>query len=365
MLKVRIFESIGDFTLDVDLVLSGEGVTAIYGPSGSGKTTLLRCIAGLIDASVGEVVISDVIWRNEANNLPTCKRSIGYVFQGESLLRHLDVESNLAYALKRSSTRLASDDIEHIYDILELRPLLQRKPSALSGGEYQRVAIARALLINPSLILMDEPLASLDNSRKREIIPYLKRVNASLNVPILYVSHSLDEIAQLADYIVVLRAGKVTVQGELKEVLSRLEGPLISDLDTGQDLGAVLDVVVSEKEQQWGMDRVSLYRDSSVDGIDVWLRDTGLPVGSKVRVRILAKDISLATQRHTDTSVQNILPSKVEGIADDVEKGFAIVRLRLGNDALLARVTKKSVAQLELTQGQLVWAQIKSVALLQ
>ena len=236
----------------------------------------------------------------------------------------------------------------------------------MSGGERQRVAIARTLLMAPSLLLLDEPLASLDFGRKKELIPYLKQLKTELDIPIIYVSHSADEVAQLADHIVVLGNGKILTQGPLSETLARLGFPLA----LGDETGVVFNARVLEKEEKWYMERVSFGGDIDGDGDETkggefWLKDSGQPVGSDHRVRILARDVSLAREKHENTSIQNILPALIDSIAEDHQKGYVLIRLKVGGTAILARITLKSADRLALAPGEQVWAQIKSVALLQ
>ena len=201
--------SYSGFALDVDLALPGRGISAIYGASGSGKTSLLRCIAGL-DRAVGQLCVNGEVWQDESHFLPPHQRSLGYVFQEASLFAHLTVRGNLDYGLNRLAPAQRKVSLDHALDLLGIAHLMERKPEGLSGGERQRVAIARALLTSPRLLLMDEPLAALDLPRKREILPYLERLHTELDIPLLYVSHSPDELARLADHLVVLELGPPT-----------------------------------------------------------------------------------------------------------------------------------------------------------
>jgi ABC-type sulfate/molybdate transport systems ATPase subunit len=220
------------FTLDVDLELPSRGITALFGHSGSGKTTLLRCIAGLERPSNGYLAIDGALWQDDASFLPTHRRPIGYVFQEASLFPHLSVQGNLDYGAKRCGCRPTSADFQKVIDLLGIGALLDRKPDRLSGGERQRVAIARALLTAPRLLLMDEPLAALDLARKNEILPYLERLHDELEIPVLYVSHAPDEVARLADHLVVMDGGSAVAQGPLADVLSRIDLPIRLRLKT-------------------------------------------------------------------------------------------------------------------------------------
>jgi len=341
------------FSLDVDLDLPGRGVTALFGPSGSGKTTLLRCIAGLERARDGRLRFKGELWQDGGRWLPPHRRPIGYVFQEASLFPHLNVLGNLRYGQRRSRDR-TEVSLEQAIELLGIGHLLQRSPERLSGGERQRVAIARALAVGPRLLLMDEPLAALDAARKREILPYLERLHDALDIPLLYVSHAADEVARLADHLVLLEAGRVRAQGPLAATLARLDLPIA----LGDQPGVVLDAVLAERDPAWHLARIEFA------GGSLWTRDTGLAPGRRVRVRVLARDVSLARQRSEGSSIQNQLPGTVDALAEDEHLGLALVWLRVGDSLLLARVTRRAVAELAIAPGQAVWAQVKSVALL-
>ncbi|MCW8194505.1 molybdenum ABC transporter ATP-binding protein [Proteobacteria bacterium 005FR1] len=363
------------FTLDVDLSIPGQGITAFFGHSGSGKTTLLRCIAGLEHAQQGRLIVNGETWQDDNTFLPTHQRPLGYVFQEASLFPHLTAMGNLKYAMKRAhrhslgpegrhsphlrhsgegrNPQNEGNQLDHITHLLGIQHLLTRHPHQLSGGERQRVAIARALLINPRLLLMDEPLASLDLARKQEIMPYLEALHRELSIPILYVSHSIDEVARLADHLVALDQGKVIAAGPLGETLASVD----SRLDLGEETGVVWEATVEEIDRQWHLARANF------GGGDLWLRDSGLEVGQRIRVRILANDVSLALERHEDSSILNILPATVTEIASGTE-GAALVKLDVKGFALVAKLTRRSVAHLDLLGGKPVWGQLKSVALI-
>jgi molybdate transport system ATP-binding protein len=342
------------FSLDVDLALPSTGITALFGHSGSGKTTLLRAIAGLERVPGGRLVVAGEVWQDAAIFLPTHRRPIGYVFQEASLFPHLTVRGNLDYGIKRTDRRPASADFSHIVDLLGIAPLLDRKPDRLSGGERQRVAIARALLTQPRLLLMDEPLAALDLARKEEILPYLEQLHEELKIPVLYVSHAPDEVARLADHLVALDAGRVVAAGPLAETLARTDLPI----RLGEDAGVVLDAVVAAHDPQWHLARVDF------PGGGLWVRDKGIPLGRHVRVRILARDVSLALEKIEGTSIVNSLPAQVSALGDDAHPALCLVRLDCGGVPLLARLTHRSAAALALTPGMHVWVQIKAVALI-
>jgi molybdate transport system ATP-binding protein len=340
------------FTLDLRVELPGRGITGVYGPSGSGKTTLLRCIAGLLRAR-GTLRVQGETWQDAATFLPPHKRSVGYVFQEHCLFPHLKARGNLDYALRRAPARGRAVRLDQAIALLGIEDLLERYPHQLSGGESQRVAIARALLIKPRLLLMDEPLSALDAARKREILPYLERLRAELAIPVLYVSHALEEIARLADHLLVLNRGQAIADGPLRDVLTRLD--LATRLE--EDAGAVLPARVVARDREWGLLRIAF------PGGTLWLRDGGEMIGSPARVRILARDVSLALQAHTDTSALNLLPGSISALTAE-NAAMCLARIDIGESALLARVTRRSVAQLGLEPGKAVWAQIKSAAII-
>lgn len=340
------------FSLDVDLTLPSRGVTALFGHSGSGKTTMLRCIAGLERPSSGRLCVNGDIWQDATHWLPTHKRPIGYVFQEASLFSHLSVMSNLRYGMRRS---LGADSInlEQAIELLGIAHLLERKPDALSGGERQRVGIARALAITPRLLLMDEPMAALDLKRKQEILPYLERLHDELDIPIIYVSHSPDEVARLADHLVVMEDGKVLASGALSDTLARLDLPI----SQGENAGTILDGRVGEVDAKWHLVRVDFA------GGHLWVRDQGIEAGRHVRVRVLARDVSLALDP-SHSSIQNVLQGEVDALGDDEHPGLALVRVKVGSAFFLSRLTKRAIDALNITAGSQIWVQIKSGALL-
>ncbi len=349
------------FTLDVDLGLPGTGVTALFGHSGSGKTSLLRCIAGLERAGTGELRFKGETWQSGRQFVPPHRRPIGYVFQEASLFSHLSARGNLDYAVKRAPRKVERPvAFDQAVQLLGIERLLERRPDQLSGGERQRVAIARALLIQPRLLLMDEPLAALDMPRKLEILPYLEGLKRELDLPIIYVSHAPDEVARLADYLVAMEDGKAVATGTLEETLSRLDFPL----HLGEEAGVVLEGLVAERDREWRLARVVF------DGGEVWLRDSGHAVHSEVRVRILARDISLAKERQAESSIVNALPATIVEIITDEHAGLALVRLQVKDERsgdssfLVSRVTRRSAHLLGLHEGMPIWAQIKSVAVI-
>ncbi|MDD2273094.1 MAG: molybdenum ABC transporter ATP-binding protein [Desulfuromonadaceae bacterium] len=342
------------FTLDLDLDLPGRGLTAIFGHSGSGKTTLLRCIAGLERAEQGYLSFNGEVWQDQKTFLPTYKRPLGYVFQEASLFPHLTVLRNLRYGLTRSKAE-QNISLDHAIELLGIGALLERKPERLSGGERQRVGIARALAVSPRILLMDEPLAALDLARKQEVLPYLERLRDELEIPILYVTHSPDEVGRLANHLVALAGGSVVAQGLLAETLSRIDLPI----RLGEERGVVLEGIVSERDEEWHLERVEF------PGGFLWMRDRSTPLGHTVRVRIPSGGISLSRLPQQDSSILNTLAGVVEAIGEDDHPAHSLVRVRVGESVLLARITKRSAAALELRRGLPVWAQVKSVAVAQ
>jgi molybdate transport system ATP-binding protein len=345
----------GGFTLDVAFDLPGRGVTAIFGVSGSGKTSLLRCIAGLERADSGRLMVNGELWQDDASGafLPVHRRPLGFVFQDASLFAHLDVRRNLDYGRSRTPVAQRRVSLEQAVELLGIAPLMERRPDTLSGGERQRVAIARALATSPRLLLMDEPLAALDLQRKAEVLPYLEKLHAELDIPILYVSHAPDEVARLADHLLLLDAGRVTAAGPTRELLTRLDLPLAH----GDAAAAVLAATVTHLEPDWQLAHLAF------PGGQISLPSQMLQPGQSVRVRIQARDVSLSLQRQEGSSVLNVFAATVTGLADD-SPGQLMVSLDVGGSTLLARITRKSAAELQLQPGSPVFAQVKGVAVL-
>ena len=359
---IRLRLARAGFVLDVNLHLPGRGITVLFGPSGSGKTTLLRCVAGLEragDAPDAHVTLGGVVWQDAASGVfvPTWQRALGYVFQEASLLEHLDVRQNLAFALRGGrGNATAHAGPQEAIALLGIGHLLDRRVDTLSGGERQRVAIARALARQPRVLLLDEPLAALDRTRKQEILPWLEALRDRLQIPMLYVTHAMDEVARLADTLVLLEDGRVRACGPVAEVM-------VQHLSAGGDeAGALLEATVRGRDAAWQLAEVVF------DGGSLWLRDSAvLHPGRAVRVRVLARDVSLALAAPAGTSIQNQLACTVESITPDVHPSqvLVLVRLRCGTATVLARITARSAAQLDLAVGRAVWALVKSVALVE
>jgi molybdate transport system ATP-binding protein len=358
------------FNLAVDLNIPAQGVTAIYGASGSGKTSLLRCIAGLEKVKDCELKFREQIWQSRKKFVPTHQRAIGYVFQEASLFPHLTAGANLAYALKRARRGKALTSLDEVVELLGLVNLLDQYPDQLSGGERQRVAIARALLINPQLLLMDEPLSSLDHHRKQELLPYLERICHQFNVPVIYISHSLWEVSLLADHIVMLEAGRITKSENFLQAINSPDFPISQQ----ENISSLLQCKVMEHNQKWGLTRFTLKgmeakgtAENLLKGKEaehsLWLQQCDLAPGKEVRLNILASDVSLSLNHHADTSISNILPVIIMTM-EPLQHGLLMVQLQLGDAILRAKLTQRSVDRLGLDLGQKVWAQVKSAALI-
>lgn len=414
MIEARLRLPRRGFTLHVELALPERGVSALYGPSGCGKTTVLRALAGL-ERAAGRVALGPLVWQDDATGhfVPTHRRELGYVIQEAALFPHLDVRRNLDYGLKRIPAGGRRIALEQVIELLGIGHLLARRPATLSGGERQRVAIARALAVSPRLLLMDEPLAALDAARKAEVLPYLERLHRELALSIVYVSHAVDEVARLADHVVLMQAGRVVGEGALGETLARLDLPL----PLGEEAGVVLEAVVGARDAPWHLVRLDVGGVSGAQapggagpfegadaaaegaalaqeptervaslteegrwsaeaaralpspaplrtGTGLWARDQGQPLGSAVRVRVLARDVSLARTAQTGTSIGNQWQGTVEALADDVHPALTLVRVRVGRVPLLARLSRRSAHALALEVGTPVWAQVKTVALM-
>ena len=358
MIHTRLKLKYSGFTLDVDLQLPGRGVTALYGHSGSGKTTCLRCIAGLERAEQGFIQVNDEVWQDSDQRIfvPPHKRALGYVFQEASLFPHLSVLANLEFGLKRIPRQQRRVDMAHATELLGIGHLLDRHPQHLSGGERQRIGIARALLTSPRLLLMDEPLAALDSQRKSEILPYLERLHDEVDIPVLYVSHAQDEVARLADHIVLLSDGKALASGPIGETLARLDLPLA----LGDDAGVVINGAVSAYDDHYQLLTLQL----PASTLHMRVAHAPLAVGKALRIKVQARDVSLSLQAEEHSSILNRLPVTVTQEISADNSAHVLVRLDAGGTPLLARITRFSRDQLQLHPGQRLWAQIKAVAVL-
>ena len=353
-IQVQFYLKHGTFSLDLQLDLPATGITVISGVSGSGKTLFLRCMAGLESVQRGFCRVNDTLWLDTEQNyqLATHKRPLAYVFQEARLFPHLSVLENINYGRKRSLAAQALP-VDKIIQLLQIRHLLDRQPAKLSGGEKQRVAIARALAVNPQVLLMDEPLSALDQAHKQEILPYLRALATELRLPILYVTHSPQEVTQLADYLVLMEAGQVLASGDLQAVLTRLDLPLAQS----QRASSVLQAEVVAFDEAFQLLTVQF------SGGRLHLPHVGLAVASQIRLRIYARDISLSLSPTGSMTVLNHLPAQIKGLVHNA-MGSSTLRLQVGEDYLLAHLTRKAVNLLDLQVGQHVYLDIKTAAIL-
>ncbi len=351
VLALEVRQSYGAFRLAAAFE-AGPGITALFGRSGAGKTTLIEAVAGLLRPEAGRITLQGECLFDSARGifLPPARRRLGYVFQDARLFPHLSVRENLLFGRRYAPRGAPGPEMAEVVELLGLSPLLARGPGRLSGGERQRVALGRALLSKPRMLLMDEPLASLDGPRKQEILPYLERLrDGPLSLPILYVSHAVDEVARLADRLVLLQEGEVRAQGPLMEVLS---DPAAVPLLGVREAGAVIEAEVLAH---------------APDGLTTLETSAGLlelpgvlaPPGSRLRLRVLAQDVILSLTRPEGLSSVNVLPVRVEHVHPGDGPGAAIA-LRAGGDRLLARVTGRAVAEMGLAPGLDCYAILKA-----
>jgi molybdate transport system ATP-binding protein len=351
MLDVHVIRQQGDFQVDVAFCSSDVGVTALFGRSGAGKTSVVNMVAGLVRPDAGHIVVNGRTLFDAARgrHTPPDKRRMGYIFQDGRLFPHLSVSANLTYGMRLTPPSERHVALDDVVDLLGIGHLLHRRPARLSGGEKQRVAIGRALLTSPALLLMDEPLASLDRSRKAEVMPFLSRLCGELSTPILYVSHSLEEVLNLADTMVLLDDGRVAASGPIEDVMNR---PDLQRLTGAEDLGTVIATTVDAH-----LDGLSRLRFA---GGTLWVPRVGARRGNRLRVHIGARNVAIALQAPPETSIQNILPGKVNAITQGPGE-LLDIHLDVGCP-LLARITPRALQALALTSGKEVYALVKSVA---
>jgi molybdate transport system ATP-binding protein len=343
-----------DFELQIDSRFPDSGITALFGPSGSGKTTLLRCIAGLERVPGAQLRFNDETWQDEKAFLPTHRRRVGYVFQEASLFPHLTTRDNLSFGLRRVPAAQRRVQLDEAVTFMGLSDLLVRRPHEMSGGQRQRIAIARALLTSPQLLLMDEPLSSLDLTSRGDLLPHLERLHDELSIPIVYVTHDINEVMRVADHIGLLDAGRMTALGPIHELLTRPDLPLIH-LDQA---GSILDGIIAQHDAHFHLSYVD------VPGGRLAISLKSAPIGKAVRVRIEARDVSLAIRPPQQSSITNILPARVLDVIADRDPAQQLVRIDVGGKTLLARITQRSAFQLAIEPGTQLYAQIKSVALM-
>lgn len=351
MLELNFTQTLGNHRLHLDEVLPGKGITAVFGVSGAGKTSLINAISGLTRPEAGRIVLNNRVLMDADKSfyLAPEKRRIGYVFQDARLFPHYRVRGNLKYGMAKSM----ATQFDKLVELLGIHDLLDRFPSSLSGGEKQRVAIGRSILTAPELMLLDEPLASLDIPRKRELIPYLQRLAREINIPMLYVSHSLEEILHLADKVLVLDGGNVKAFGDLEEVWS---SSVMHPWLPKEEQSSVLNVTVLDHHPHYAMTALAL------DGQHLWVNKLDKPIRSALRIRIRASDISLALEPPIKSSIRNVLRVRVAECLD--EKGQVEVQLEAGSRILWARISPWARDELSIKPGMWLYAQIKSVAIM-
>jgi molybdate transport system ATP-binding protein len=355
MLRVSVRRRRGDFTLQADFAAPTPGVTALFGRSGSGKTTLVDIISGLLSPDEGEVRLGDTLLTDtrQAASLAVERRRIGYVFQDARLFPHLSVTGNLRYGAERAGPETPVIVFDEVVSLLGLGGLLQRRPQGLSGGEKQRVALGRALLSQPQLLLLDEPLGSLDLARRQEVLPYLEALRDRLLIPMVYVSHEFEEVLRLATHLVLLDAGRVVMEGPVSEVSLRAELRSI----VGPDLtGSVLEGVVTAVNEAAGV------ADLAVGSGTLRLSLRGAAPGTRLRLQLLARDVILSTREIAGLSVRNAVCGTIAEIAAD-EQDTVLVSVDIGGAIILARITRAALAALGLHTGQPIWALVKAVSM--
>ena len=352
MIEIAVKATRGDFTLSATLSSAG-GVTALFGPSGAGKSTVIAMIAGLIRPATGRIVLNDRVLFDSATqvHVPAHQRRIGVVFQEDRLFPHLSVKHNLVYGMWFNKHRRAS--LPEVIELLGLEALLDRAPLTLSGGEKQRVSLGRALLTAPELLLLDEPLSNLDPLRRLEILPYLELLRDHKKIPMVYVSHTVEEVVRLADHVVVLDRGAIIANGATQSVLNNSDlWPIFGE----QDAGSIVAARILSHDAGQGLTHLALGDEKLIVPLI-----TGA-AGSEVRLRVLARDVAVATTRPTQISIRNLLSGTVTSITLD-KSSSAEIKIAAGGATLMARITQASVKDLNLTVGQPVYALLKAVAM--
>jgi len=357
-IKAKFALAFKGFELDVDIQVPARGVIALFGPSGSGKSTVLRCLAGLERAPQGLMRLAGTVWQDENNGVfvPTHQRSLGYVFQEPRLFNHLTVRGNLEFGYKRTPVPERCIEWTQVIELLNLSHLLGRRPQRLSLGEQQRVAIGRALLASPKVLLMDEPLASLDQQRKNEVLPFIRKLHDELDIPVVYVSHSLDEILQITDTLVLMSKGRNVATGSLQQLCGELQ---LSEY-LGDMAGAVIETRINQHEAEFGLSRLMF------DGGELYVPLQNAEINTPLRVHVLARNVGISLAKpEVMTSILNMLPATVVEVdVPDVDKHTVQVKLDIGVP-LLANISRKSLHNLRLQPGQRVFALIKAVSLAQ
>lgn len=354
MLNINIEKQLGQLQLKVYTHLPLQGVTAVFGRSGAGKTSLVNLLGGLTSPDKGEISLGDtLLFKHKTVNLPPEKRRIGYVFQEARLFPHYSVKGNLTYGMRHKAPEL----FDKVVSLLGIEKLLSRYPCTLSGGEKQRVAIGRALLTSPQMLLMDEPLASLDLPRKRELLPYLQTLAQELKLPIVYVSHSLDEILQLADHMLVLHQGKMIAQGPLTQVWNSEQMRSWVPL---QELSSLLSARISDRHPDYPMTRLLMD-----DGNQLWVSGQLPPTHKQLKVRIQANHVSVCTEEPKGSSIRNLLKGKIKELYPSDNGEQIQLKIALGKEELWANITPWACDELQLAPEKAIYAQIKGVTMTQ
>jgi molybdate transport system ATP-binding protein len=354
MLNVSVIKQRGSFTLRADFQAPTPGIVALFGRSGCGKTTTINILAGLLAPDAGRVELDSRILEDTgaAIRVPAEERCMGYVFQDSRLFPHFNVLGNLRYGLKRAQRTTRAIELEQIVALLGLESLLKRRPHQLSGGERQRVSLGRALLSQPRLLLLDEPLASLDVARREEVLPYLEKLRDTLSIPMVYVSHQFDEVLRLATHVVLMDAGRVLAQGPLSQISVLPELRSIVGPDA---VGAVVEGTVTR------LDAENLMTELRVGRGTLYVSVANAQVGARVRVQLLARDIILATQPPQGLSVRNALAGTIVQVEPDEQQAM-LVTVDIGGEKVLSRVTRHAAAELQLRAGREVWVLVKAVS---
>ena len=351
MLHIDVKKQLGTLPLEAHLDIPSQGVTALFGLSGSGKSSLINLVSGLINPDEGVISLNDRELFNSAENVcvPINQRNIGYVFQDARLFPHYTVNGNLRYGMKNTS----KDEFNYIVELLGIGHLLKRYPITLSGGEKQRVAIGRALLTDPEILLMDEPISALDLPRKRELMNYLERLSKEINIPILYVTHSLDELLRLAERVVLLTNGKVEAYDVLESIW---ESPLFLPWKQGNEQSAVLSLLVFMHNPSYKMTALS------IGDQNIWINQVEAQINEKVRICIHSSDVSISLNKVEQSSIRNTLYGRVIKILELENR--VDLKLDIGGKHLWASISKWSFHDLALQVGQLVYAQIKAISVM-
>lgn len=360
MISIALHHQLGDMALDLDVAIPSKGITAIFGRSGSGKTSLVNAIAGLIKPQSGHIQVLDKLLFDSSKGIdvPIEKRDIGYVFQDARLFPHYSVKGNLLYGVKGEIDEL---QFTRILQLLHLEQLLGRYPADLSGGEKQRVAIARALLSSPKVLLMDEPLASLDLPRKKEVMPFLESLATEINIPILYVTHSLNEILRLADHLLLIEQGRVVANGTLEEVW---RSSAMKPWQSFSERSSLFEAEILQHHERYALTQVKIEH-----GVSLWVQKTEGAPGAKARLQIRANDVSIVLDKPSRTSIRNIIPATIRDIESHVtshgNQSVAVVLALDGGGLLEATITQWALEELGLSLGDKVFAQVKGVSVSQ